>query len=129
MMPALLGSMRRLRQSLPLLRLSLLLLEVVSIATSSTTASVPVRDEVLTLTGTLRAFVLLHSGTEMTPSRQEATMGSFGHAQDNIVIIQILASIRRIIITTLITFAFSLILPFASLVRGIILLGLVTISS
>ena len=55
--------------------------------------------------------------------------GMFWAQDKNLVIIQILASIRRIIITTLITFAFSLILPFASLVRGITVLGLLTISS
>ena len=76
MIPALLGSMRQLRQSLPLL---FAVLEVVSTSTSGTTASVPVRDQVLTLTGTLRAFVLVHSGTEMTPSREEVTIGYFGH--------------------------------------------------
>ena len=40
------------------------------------------------LLGTLRAFVLLHSsGTEMTPSRQEAMMLFW--AQDDLVLIQI----------------------------------------
>ena len=94
--------------------------------TATATTTVSVREAVLALAGTLRAFDLIHSGTEMTPSPQEAMM--FWAQDDDLVILQILAS--RGIITTLITCAFSLILPFASLGRGIDLLaGLVAISS
>ena len=95
--------------------------------TTTATTTVSVREAVLALAGTLRAFDLIHSGTEMTPSPQEAMM--FWAQDDDLVILQILAS--RGIITTLSTCAFSLILPFASLgSRGIVLLaGLVAISS
>ena len=106
------------------------LLEVLSTGTT-TTVSVPVREEVLALggAGTICAFVLLHTTNATT------TRGSYDRmfrATDDVVIIKIFAS--RGIITTLITFGFgvsSSILPFASLGRGIVVLflGLMTISS
>ena len=116
-------------------RSRLTLLEVVSTATSSTTASVPVRDEVLaTLTGTLRApFVptspLWYGNDTLLATRSYD--GMFWAQQNNLVIIQVLASRppRRNLTTLITTYTFSLILPFASLVRGIILLDLMTISS
>ena len=85
---------------------------MVSTATTTTTVSVPVREEVLAMgTGTICAFVLLH-----TPATRRSYDGGMFRAQDNLVIIQIFGS--RGIMTTLITIGFSLILPFASLGRG-----------